>query len=131
MYIKKTILIVIILVFAFYGLKKYFDLPYNHPKYLYKVLSIENWEHSKNQHEISLPEMDRQFIHFSTKQQLDKIIEKYWNGVTRFVLLTIDTTKLPGTLMLESNPGGTTKYYHLYDGSIPREAIIKTKIIEK
>ncbi|MDP3889067.1 MAG: DUF952 domain-containing protein [bacterium] len=106
----------------------YFNRP---PAYLYKVLSVECWEQSKNYDKIILPEMDREFIHFSTKQQLNNIIEKFWKGVPTFMLLTVETKKLPGRLMYESNPGGTNKYYHLYDGSIPHEAIVETKIIEQ
>jgi uncharacterized protein (DUF952 family) len=59
---------------------------------------------------------------------LDKIIEKYWAGVSEYVVLKIETAKLSGKLVLEANPAGTNKYYHLYNGSIPSNAIVESKI---
>lgn len=41
------------------------------------------------------------------------------------VLLKLETAKLRGRLVYEVNPGGTTKYYHLYEGSIPLEAVVE------
>ncbi len=50
------------------------------PAYLYKVLSMEDWGKSKAA--VHLSDMDRQFIHLSTENQLDKIIEKYWSDAS-------------------------------------------------
>ena len=36
---------------------------------------------------------------------------------------------LPGKLVLESNPGGKSRYYHLYQGAIPMEAITESKTV--
>lgn len=96
------------------------------PTYLYKVLSMDDWE--KSSETVHLSSMDANFIHLSTEDQLDKIIEKYWAGVSEFVVLKIEATKLSGNLILEANPGGTNKYYHLYNGSIPLSAIVESKI---
>jgi hypothetical protein len=35
----------------------------------------------------------------------------------------VDASKLAGRLVKERNPGGTTEYYHLYEGSIPTSAV--------
>lgn len=96
------------------------------PIYLYKVLSMDDW--SKTCETVHLSSMDADFIHLSTEDQLDKIIEKYWAGVSEYIVLKIETAKLPGKLVLEANPGGTNKYYHLYNGSIPLSAIVESKI---
>ena len=99
------------------------------PKDLYKVLTFENWEASQGLDFIKLSGDDHAFIHFSTEGQLDRIIDKYWCGVDRFVILKIDSEKLLGKLVFEANPHGTNKYYHLYNGCIPIEAVVESKII--
>lgn len=114
------------------------------PKYLYKILSMENWQASqKNKSEklfsaqasstqvssVQLSNEDHDFIHFSTEDQLVRIIKKYWANVPEYVVLKISTEKLPGKMVLEANPGGENKYYHLYDGYIPLDAIEEFKIV--
>lgn len=93
------------------------------PTHLYKILSVENWKKSQGARVLSLHSMDDEFIHLSTKEQLSRIIDKFWSDGTPYVVLEVNTAKLPGKLILESNPGGTTKYYHLYDGEIPLDAV--------
>lgn len=76
-----------------------------------------------------LPADDDAFIHLAKEDQLDKIIAKYWADAPQLVILKIDTSKLQGNLVYEANPGGTTKYYHLYRGFIPFSAIAESKTI--
>jgi len=85
---------------------------------------------AKSRETVHLPSMDADFIHLSTEDQLERIIKKFWVDVSEYVVLKIETEKLPGKLVLETNPGGTNQYYHLYDGSIPLSAIVETKIIK-
>lgn len=99
----------------------------SHPQFLYKILSLDDWKNSGET--LHLPPADTEFIHFSTDDQLPKIIEKYWNAVPEFLVLKIERERLIGDLIFEANPGGVTKYYHLYHGSIPRDAIIESTII--
>lgn len=96
-------------------------------KTLYKILSVENWAASQGKEHLSLPDFDRPFIHLALEEQLERILGKYWKDVPEYVLLTLDPKKLKGKLVLESNPGGSAKYYHLYDGSIPLSAIVAVK----
>lgn len=92
------------------------------PEYLYKVLSPENWEKSQSGEFLVLSDDDKAFIHLSTFEQLERIIDKYWKG-SDYVVLKINTDQLQGNLVLEANPGGTNQYYHLYDGKIPLHSI--------
>ena len=101
------------------------------PKHLYKIVSLEDWNQSAPQPHLVLSPMDKNFIHLSTKKQLDGIIKKFWSTVAKFVVLTVDSSKLPGRLVFEANPGGSNKYYHLYEGSIPQESILKAQSIEQ
>jgi uncharacterized protein (DUF952 family) len=104
-----------------------------HPssQYLYKILSLENWQATQSRDNVKLSNEDNEFIHFSTEKQLERIITKFWNGIHQFVVLKIDSSKLEGYLVLETNPGGTTQFYHLYNGRIPVDSVLESKIIAR
>jgi uncharacterized protein (DUF952 family) len=93
------------------------------PQYLYKVLSVENWKESQSAQSLKLSKDDEAFIHFSRDDQLERITAKYWAKSPEYIVLKIDTSKLTGKMVYEVNPGGVSKYYHLYDGSIPLESV--------
>lgn len=99
------------------------------PEYLYKILPFRLWQSTQNTKAVLLSSEDATFIHFSTEDQLDKIIKKYWSNVPQFVILKIETDKLEGNLVYETNPGGSIKYYHLYKGFIPFNSILEAKIV--
>lgn len=101
------------------------------PQYLYKVLSVEDWKTSQSMDVVKLTDADQDFIHLAREDQLDRIMRKYWDKVPEYVVLKIDTKKLPGKLVFEANPGGENKYYHLYGGSIPLKAVVESKTIKK
>lgn len=97
------------------------------PIYLYKILSMENWAASQVSERVHLSEEDKNFIHLCTEEQLERIIAKFWADSPEFVILKIAAEKLPGKMVLEANPGGTNKYYHLYHGYIPLNAIVEAR----
>ena len=74
---------------------------------------------------------DTEFIHFSLYHQLDRIIQKYFKDEKEYVVLKINPSKLEGTLVFETNPGGVNKYYHLYEGAIPLDSIQAVEIYKK
>jgi uncharacterized protein (DUF952 family) len=100
-----------------------------HPDYLFKVTTVENWEASQSQATLKLDASDDEFIHFSLANQVERITSKYWKNVPEFVILQIDPDKLEGKLVFEANPGGTSKYYHLYNGSIPLDSVVEAKVV--
>ncbi len=93
------------------------------PQYLYKVISIKGWEDSKQKNQVMNSQMDDKFIHLATQSQIQNITKKYWQG-QRYFVLKLDPNKMKGRLVFEANPGGTTQYYHLYEGIIPLDAVI-------
>jgi peptide deformylase len=99
------------------------------PAYLYKILSYRNWQATERRKVVILSGDDDQFIHFSTAKQIDRIAQKYWADAPQYVVLKIDAAKLQGMLKYEANPGGLNKYYHLYKGFIPIDAISEAKVI--
>lgn len=101
------------------------------PQYLYKIVSVKNWQASQEQSHVRLSEEDREFIHFAREDQLERIAAKYWEDIPTFVILKVDVEKLAGEIILEANPGGTNKYFHLYNGAIPVDAVVESRIVEK
>jgi len=98
------------------------------PKYLYKILSYRAWKASESTKILQLSVDDTAFIHLAKEDQLERIRLKYWPDAESLVVLKILTEKLQGELVYEANPGGASKYYHLYQGLIPFESVVEAKI---
>ena len=101
------------------------------PKYLYKITTMENWTESQERPVLKLLIADDDFIHLATEDQIGRILTKYWSNYCDLVILKLETAKLKGRVEFETNPGGTNKYYHLYNGTIPREAVVESKILHR
>lgn len=136
---KRFLLMALVLVGSIgFGLYRYYsslsndfqsiEQEKNIPMYLYKILSIEDWESSKTQDRITLSSMDEDFIHLATDEQLDKIIAKFWAQTSEVVVLKLNVADIPGEIKFEQNPGGANKYYHLYHGFIPQSAVVDVEI---
>ena len=97
------------------------------PEYLYKVVSQEQWQMSRHHHKIVLPSMDDDFIHLAKEDQVAHIVRKFWDNKDH-IILKLATKKLVGRLIYETNPGGSTQYYHLYEGNIPLDAVVDTSV---
>ncbi len=95
------------------------------PKYLYKVISKEDWQKSIESGYVMPSSLDQAFIHLAKEDQISHVTEKFWKNKD-YLVLTLLTEKLNGKLVYETNPGGSAKYYHLYNGNIPLDAVIKT-----
>lgn len=92
------------------------------PPYLYKIVSTEQWQESLILNQIVFSSMDTDFIHLATEEQIQSVVQKFWKEMDH-IILKVDSKKLIGRLVYENNPGGANKYYHLYEGSIPLEAV--------
>ena len=98
------------------------------PEYLYRIASTEQWEKSLAQHHVANSSIDKDFIHLSTEEQLPQVAQKFWKNQD-YVILKLDSKKLPGRLVYETNPGGTTRYYHLYEADVPIEAVVEASMV--
>lgn len=93
-------------------------------EYLYRIVSPEQWEESLRQNEVVNSSIDKDFIHLATEEQLSRIAQKFWNNKDHLIL-KLASKKLTGRLVYEANPGGTSLYYHLYDGNVPLDAVVE------
>jgi len=91
--------------------------------YIYKILSQKDWAESNSLGYLKLQAQDDKFIHLAEKDQIDRIVKKFWSGQQDILIAKIDSSKIIGRLIKEANPGGTNTYYHLYDGKIPLKAV--------
>lgn len=93
------------------------------PKYLYKIVSSETWDLSQKEKSVPLASIDKDFVHLAEEGQVDRIAKKFFPGKKSVNILKLNTKLLPGRLVYESNPGGETKYWHLYEGSLPLNSV--------
>lgn len=100
------------------------------PQYLYKVVSPQQWQESQAQGTLIITGIDKEFIHLATEEQVPHVAQKFWKNQD-YVILKLIPSKLQGRLVFEVNPGGTTKYYHLYEGKIPLDAVVDSKLFKK
>jgi uncharacterized protein (DUF952 family) len=112
------------------------SLPYKkvlaEPEFLYKIISIEDWRKTELTRQVVKTNVDKDFIHLATEDQICSIVQKFWKDQNYVILkFNIDELKKLKDLRYETNPGGTTYYYHLYGGSIPFEAIQEAKEVDQ
>lgn len=98
------------------------------PKYLYKVVSHEQWQKSLLQNVVVGSSIDEEFIHLAKEDQMNHVVKKFWNNMD-YIVLKLASKKLVGRLIYERNPGGTNEYYHLYEGNIPLDAVVDVSVV--
>lgn len=96
---------------------------------LYKIISLRDWQATQKRETVALSADDSVCIHFSTEDQIEKIIATYWSDAQQLVILKIDRSKLKGRLVYETKVGENTKYFQLYNGFIPCSAILESRIV--
>jgi uncharacterized protein (DUF952 family) len=64
------------------------------------------------------------FIHCSTANQVNGVLERYFAGKPNLVKLVIDTTKLTHELKYEHSPSVNQEFPHVY-GSINLDAVVE------
>jgi uncharacterized protein (DUF952 family) len=98
---------------------------------IYHIVLPEVWEDFKNREFYRAESLETEgFIHCSFADQLDAVLERYYAGAEKVLILTVDAEKLKSKLVAEPSTDGEI-YPHIY-GEINREAIveIKEKLIE-
>lgn len=97
------------------------------PRYLYKVISLDEWNASQ-QSDLLVLSKDKNIILLSKVDQLEKTILRDFNTASEVIILEIDMDKLNGPVSTEKDDAGKAIAYH-YLGSIPLSAISEPRII--
>jgi uncharacterized protein (DUF952 family) len=92
---------------------------------IYHVTTKENWEKALAAGFYEAPSLHTEgFIHNSTAEQVQGVLERYYAGHTNLVLLHIEETKLTAELKYELAPSVNEMFPHIF-GVINLDAIVK------
>jgi uncharacterized protein (DUF952 family) len=92
--------------------------------HIYHIVTPQSWKEQTD-----LPSYEHAslraegFIHCSYTGQIDGVLGRYYKGVEKVLILTIDPALLTSKLVEEPSTGGEI-YPHIY-GKINREAIVE------
>lgn len=98
------------------------------PNYVYKLLTIEQWQ-AVNEHQLEATygsDLDQRdgYLHLSLNSQVPAIANKYFADLTDGKLFKIDYNVIESSVKWEPNSKGQM-FPHVY-GVIPKEAIVDT-----
>lgn len=93
---------------------------------IFHIVLPEVWESFKNKDFYEAESLQTEgFTHCSFQEQLETVLERYYAGAEKVVILEIDAEKLTSKLIEESSTNNEI-YPHIY-GRINREAIVGIK----
>ncbi len=98
---------------------------------IYHIVLPEVWAALKSDIYIAPSLSSEGFIHCSFAEQLDAVIERYYSGEDRVIVLEIESERLMSRVINEPSTNSEI-YPHIY-GPINRDAIVRTeeKIIKR
>lgn len=97
---------------------------------IFHITSVVEWDLCAHSQTYLPASYDAEgFVHLSTSSQVPGVLQRYYQGRTDLLLLTIDETKLTSPLKYEPSTGAEL-YPHLY-GALNKSAIVKIETIEK
>ena len=90
-----------------------------------EVMIKSEWEKVKDQISFDTPSLKEEgFIHCSNINQVCRVADKHYSGVSELLVLCIDTEKLFSEVVLEDLKNTGEDYPHIY-GEINTSSIIK------
>jgi uncharacterized protein (DUF952 family) len=93
---------------------------------IYHIVLPESWEKVTEKDFYEAESLHTEgFIHCSFAEQIDGVLARYYKGVEKVLILTIDSEKLTSKLVNEPSTNNEI-YPHIY-GQINREAVIEIK----
>jgi uncharacterized protein (DUF952 family) len=97
--------------------------------FIYHVTRKQEWDAAKKKGFYVAPSLETEgFIHCSEAQQVDGVLQRYYQGKKELLKLTIDTQKLSSELKYELAPSINENFPHVY-GSINLDAVIEVQKI--
>lgn len=91
---------------------------------IYHIVIPEVWEKFQNENEYEAESLTTEgFIHCSFADQLEGVLQRYYSGAEKVLILTIEPEKLASKLVSEPSTNDEI-YPHIY-GKINRDAIIE------
>lgn len=95
---------------------------------IYHITNETLWNHALEVGAYEAPSLKLEgFIHCSNADQLEGVLERYYQGATHLLKLTIDTDKLTSQLIYDWSPSTADTFPHIY-GPININAVV---LVEK
>jgi len=96
---------------------------------IYHITTLQEWDDAKKKGFYTAPSLETEgFIHCSETQQVQGVLERYYQGKTNLLKLVIDTNNLKSKLQYDLAPSVNEKFPHVY-GPINLDAVIETETI--
>lgn len=93
---------------------------------IYHIVTPEVWEKFKDEEEYEAESLSSEgFIHCSFAEQFEGVLQRYYSGVEKVLILTIEPEKLTSKLVNEPSTNNEI-YPHIY-GKINKSAIVEIK----
>jgi len=94
--------------------------------FIYHIVLPEVWERFKDRPSYQPDSIAREgFIHCSYSSQLEAVLKRYYSGVGKVLILTIDTEKVLSKLVKEASTNNEI-YPHIY-GRLNHNAIVDVR----
>ena len=83
-------------------------------KHIYKIINKNEWQKVKDEGPYSGSKKDIEdgYIHFSSEEQVEGNLKKYYSNQTDIILLKVDTLKLDNLIWEQASDGNM--FPHLY-----------------
>ncbi len=93
---------------------------------IYHVATQAFWQQALQQGYYETPSLAAEgFIHFSKKEQVAGVLQRYYKNATGLLLLHVDENKLAAELKYELSPSVNELFPHLY-GRLNLDAVVET-----
>ena len=91
---------------------------------IYHIVTPEVWARFKDKEFYQAESLESEgFIHCSFAEQLEKVLQRYYSGAEKVLILTIEPENLKSKLVAEASTGNEI-YPHIY-GEINVDAIVR------
>lgn len=92
---------------------------------IYHITTKDEWRNAEPQGSYAAASLATEgFIHCSTAEQVNGVLQRYFAGKTSLVKLVIETTRLKHELKFELAPSVNEMFPHIY-GPINTDAVIE------
>jgi|SRR4051812_27378287 uncharacterized protein (DUF952 family) len=92
--------------------------------HIYHIVLPEKWDEAAGDEFYEADSLATEgFIHCSFAEQIEGVLERYYSGVNRVIILQIDPSKLTSKLVDEPSTNNEI-YPHIY-GRINRDAVVE------
>ena len=96
---------------------------------IYHVTTATNWEAALDQGWYAAESLALEgFIHMSKEEQVEGVLNRYYQGIPDLVLLHIEESLLTSQLIFELSPSVNEEFPHLF-GKLNIDAVVEVKPI--